>query len=273
MRTLIIDLREGLGYFENYKLFKFPDNSLKFGLQYYDSVNKIKVITTLRTNDDIIVLGLVKQTLDFYHSKSTEIELYITYLMYQQDDRKESHTTSFGLKFLCNYINSMKWDKVRIYHPHSDKVDMIDNCVIQNNDKFLNHIFKTSKLDFKNMIWVIPDSGAFKTQFEQMNDFNHKEYIVCSKSRDSEGHITTIVHTEDLRGKDCFIVDDICLGGRTFIQIANELKRKNCGNLYLIVSHGIFNEGIDKIKEHFTGIYTTDSICTLDLVNIYKLKF
>ena len=96
------------------------------------------------------------------------------------------------------------------------------------------------------------------------------------KSRNhNTGGLTTVVNTEDLRGKDCFIVDDICLGGRTFIAIAEELKKKNCGKLYLIVSHGIFNYGVEQLLEHFDVIYTTNSITTIhdnDRVQIHQLE-
>ena len=87
------------------------------------------------------------------------------------------------------------------------------------------------------------------------------------------GEIETIVSCEDLQGKDCFIIDDICLGGRTFVNIAQKLKEKNCGKLFLIVTHGIFNYGIDNLLEYFENIYTTDSICTLesDRLSIYNV--
>ena len=68
------------------------------------------------------------------------------------------------------------------------------------------------------------------------------------------------VYAEDLKGCDCLIVDDICDGGGTFIGLANELKNKNAGKLYLAVSHGIFSRGFDDLEKCFTKIFTTDSI-------------
>ena len=95
------------------------------------------------------------------------------------------------------------------------------------------------------------------------------------KSRDHlTGELKTIVNCTDLEGSEAVIVDDICLGGRTFINIAEELDKKNCGRKYLIISHGVFNTGIEKLLEYFDIIYTTDSICTLpesDRLRIFKL--
>jgi ribose-phosphate pyrophosphokinase len=261
---MILDLRQGFGDFPEYKLFKFPDNSIKFELKSSDPVTR--VITTLRTNDDIIALAFVKDVID--HSQKGNPMLIITYMMYQQDDRRFKAEESFGLKIVSNFINSMNWEMVMIYHPHSDKVEFINKCIIRSNREFLEHSIaeiKASKGDDTPLTWVIPDSGAFKTQFKQIEKLNYPNFITCMKSRDhATGEIKTIVNTEDLQGNDCFIVDDICLGGRTFKNIAQELKAKNCGKLYLIVSHGIFNYGVEDLLEVFDTIYTTDSICTTE---------
>ena len=62
---MILDLTQGFGDFPEYKLFKFPDGSIKFGLKKdiefrVSTGNVIVVKTTLRSNDDLFVLALVK---------------------------------------------------------------------------------------------------------------------------------------------------------------------------------------------------------------------
>ena len=276
----VLDLRQGFGEFEQYKLSKFPDNSVKFILKEdienrFTSVPTIVVRTRLLSNDDIIALALVK---DVINNKYVNVKtiLKIDYMMYQQDDRRFKTEESFGLKVISNFINTMKWDKVEIFHPHSDKVEFIDNCIITSNQSFVEDaILDVRSYTFNRFpYWVIPDSGAFKTQFKQIENIEYPNFITCMKSRNHEtGGIETVVNVGDLSGQACFIVDDICLGGRTFIQIAQKLREKNCGKLYLIVSHGVFNQGIEHLLEHFDYIYTTDSICSIEheKLKIHKL--
>ena len=276
----VLDLRQGFGEFEQYKLSKFPDNSVKFILKEdienrFTSVPTIVVRTRLLSNDDIIALALVK---DVINNKYVNVKtiLKIDYMMYQQDDRRFKTEESFGLKVISNFINTMKWDKVEIFHPHSDKVEFIDNCIIASNQSFVEDaILDVRSYTFNRFpYWVIPDSGAFKTQFKQIENIEYPNFITCMKSRNHEtGGIETVVNVGDLSGQACFIVDDICLGGRTFIQIAQKLREKNCGKLYLIVSHGVFNQGIEHLLEHFDYIYTTDSICSIEheKLKIHKL--
>ena len=277
----VLDLRQGFGEFEQYKLSKFPDNSIKFILKEdienrFTSVPTIVVRTRLISNDDIIALALVKDVIDNKYVNVKTI-LKIDYMMYQQDDRRFKTEESFGLKVISNFINTMKWDKVEIFHPHSDKVEFIDNCIITSNQSFVEAaILDVRSYTFNRFpYWVIPDSGAFKTQFKQIENIEYPNFITCMKSRNHEtGGIETVVNVGDLSGQACFIVDDICLGGRTFIQIAQKLREKNCGELYLIISHGVFNQGIEHLLEYFDYIYTTDSICNIEheKLKIYKLN-
>ena len=51
------------------------------------------------------------------------------------------------------------------------------------------------------------------------------------------------------------IVDDICDGGRTFLEAAKILKEETTGKLFLYVTHGIFSKGIDELLEHYEHIY------------------
>ncbi len=265
---MILDLRKGFGEFENYNLFKFPDNSVKFQAKYLSKpITEIKV--TLRNNDDVMSLMMISDV--FKRIQKKKPNLLITYMMYQQDDRLFGKSESFGLKVICDLLNLLNFGKISIFHPHSDKVEILNNCEIIDNFEFIKDSILTLPL---NAYWIIPDSGAFKTQFKQIEKLKYKNFITCMKSRNHDSQeIETIVNCEDLQGKDCFIVDDICLGGRTFVNIAQKLKEKNCGKLYLIVSHGIFNYGIENLLTYFDKIYTTDSICTLnnDKLSIYNI--
>ena len=62
------------------------------------------------------------------------------------------------------------------------------------------------------------------------------------------------------RGDNVYIVDDICDGGRTFIALASEIRARNAGAVYLIVSHGIFSYGEEPLRRGgIDHVYTTDS--------------
>ena len=89
------------------------------------------------------------------------------------------------------------------------------------------------------------------------------------KDRDKDGKLTLcnvplyqheVFGYDEYKGKDFIIIDDICDGGATFINIAKWFKDRTMQNkIYLIVTHGIFSKGFGELQQYFDGIYTTNS--------------
>jgi ribose-phosphate pyrophosphokinase len=85
--------------------------------------------------------------------------------------------------------------------------------------------------------------------------------VQCDKIRDVKtGRLSGAqVFANDLQGVDCLIVDDICDGGGTFLQLAKTLRSKNAGRIFLAISHGIFSNGTDALTNELDGVFTTNS--------------
>jgi ribose-phosphate pyrophosphokinase len=124
----------------------------------------------------------------------------------------------------------------------------------------------------KRFILISPDAGANKKIFKIAEQIGYTgDIITCSKSRDENGKLTRVevpILNKHLEGdaKDYIIIDDICDGGATFINIVKELKKGNKdfewderSKIYLIVTHGIFSKGFKELNQYFDGIYCTNS--------------
>jgi ribose-phosphate pyrophosphokinase len=101
-------------------------------------------------------------------------------------------------------------------------------------------------------MWIIPDVGASK----KAHTWVDRDYRQCLKHRDMRtGQLSGFeVLGADLRGASCVIVDDICDGGGTFLGLADKLRDKGAGDLHLLVSHGLFTNGVSKLREKFDTI-------------------
>ena len=98
------------------------------------------------------------------------------------------------------------------------------------------------------------------------------EVVTCSKFRDTNGNLskTTVPLPVSAITKDLIIIDDICDGGRTFINIAEAINvtrslssihdKSEYGKIYLIVTHGIFSAGFETLSQHFDGVFCTNSV-------------
>ena len=84
------------------------------------------------------------------------------------------------------------------------------------------------------------------------------QVVQCTKSRVG-GRVQVDRILEYIKGKVCLVVDDICDGGRTFVELGDRLNEAKSHSNYLFVSHGIFSAGFDELKRYYAGIGTTNS--------------
>lgn len=193
-----------------------------------------------------------------------DIELFIPYFPGSRQDRLMVTGESLTVKVYADLINAQQYKRVLIFDPHSDVTPaLITNVKVLNNHKYVKHCL--GELN-DEVVLIAPDGGALKKIYKLSNYLGGLEVIECSKKRYiNTGALTGFkVHQDDLRGKHCVIVDDICDGGGTFVGLADSLKRKNAGDLSLIVSHGIFSKGLMPLENRFRNIFSTNSFKDFD---------
>jgi ribose-phosphate pyrophosphokinase len=205
----------------------------------------------------------------------TKISLFIPYFPGARQDRLMVPGEPLTCKVYADLINNLNLTEVIIMDPHSDVTPaVLDNCTVLNNHKFvdlvINHIVEyVEDVDEMEYCIVSPDAGANKkvkalTKFlfeKDQSNGDGTDIVYCDKTRDvTTGKITAFtVAAEDLTGKTCIIVDDICDGGGTFLGLSKALRAKGASKIYLAATHGIFSRGFDALNEVVDGIFTTNS--------------
>lgn len=183
-----------------------------------------------------------------------KISLVIPYLPYARQDRVCAPGESLSLKVFCDIINSQSYESVEVWDVHSDvSLALLDRVINRHQSEFV------SKLPVKESncrYLVAPDAGALK-KINQVSDITHYPVVRADKTRAPfTGEITeTIVYAKHLGLSDVLIVDDICDGGYTFLQLAKALRHKTYGKINLYVTHGIFSKGLDIFEGVINKIY------------------
>jgi ribose-phosphate pyrophosphokinase len=202
------------------------------------------------------------------------IEVFIPYIPYARQDRVMVPGEPLSIRVFANILNSLQLNKVYVFDAHSDiSVALIKNCINIPNYDMVKYFI--DELQLKDYILVSPDLGAYK-KVDKLAGKLHYEYEIATgiKIRDlATGQITkTDINTTDLQGKAAIIVDDICDGGRTFIELAPALKAKGAGDLYFIASHGIFSyNAIERLQEAgFKNVCSSNSIADKTENDFYK---
>lgn len=240
------------------KIIKFPDGQVIVDVDSSsvpcDFDGYFKIYSRGSWNDLQIVSGAVKA---IRHLWSNEILLYIPYIGGRSDRRFSENQAHYLKEVYAPVLNSLNC-YVYTLDPHSDVVDaVITNCCPYTNKNYVETVLKHSKTNDNCL--VVPDNGALKKCHEILSLFS--SFIVCDKTRDiSTGKISSINIPNLIPHADSYyIVDDICDGGRTFIEIGKLLRPRILTDLNLVVTHGIFSNGFTELLSIFSEIHSTNS--------------
>jgi ribose-phosphate pyrophosphokinase len=192
-----------------------------------------------------------------------DVNLYVPYFLGGRSDRKFGEgQTNYLKNVICPIINSQKFNKVVVMDPHSDVLEAcLDNFVKIGNFELVE--FALDSINDKNLTLISPDAGALKKIFDVAAKFEIENVVTASKVRDMKTGdiIRTELPTMNLDGiNHIVIIDDICDGGRTFVELARAIREITNLPIYLVVTHGVFSAGFSELQKHFTNIFTTNSI-------------
>lgn len=272
-----------------YEISRFPDGQQQVKILGETSVSYKPVISygtflkgvqiKARLNNFKDLEKIICATKSLRNLGVKDIHLYTPYFLGSRSDRQfEKGSNNYLKDVICPIINSLNFNSVTVLDPHSDVLEAclnnfnkVDNVNVVNFT--LDNIVKET-LNLNNSILISPDAGANKKLFKIADHFGFKDIITCSKSRDVDGKLSKVnvpitgdQHNMIHKGpyKDFIIIDDICDGGATFLNIAKEIKgyfyengKTKC-KIYLIVTHGIFSKGFKELNKYFDGIYCTNS--------------
>jgi ribose-phosphate pyrophosphokinase len=244
---------------------KLPETVLESSTEDPDGDTSHYVITCdFRGSNDIMDVLLLNNALKQVNPW-TVILLDIPYFPYGRQDRVSAKGESFSLQVVANLFRSCMFYSIHTLDIHSDVLaGMFSPGILINTpqdelmyDEIMElegnrpDVFKPGT--FKYAV-VSPDAGALKKIYPLARKLNCP-VIQASKHRDvATGDITGTTIAQDVPLTDfhtLYVVDDICDGGRTFIELGKEIRKTFTGELVLIVTHGIFSKGM----EVFEGIF------------------
>ena len=251
------------GYEITHDTFQFSGGEwhIKIDMGSLSYNREVTITQRIHNGDDIMKVLIAKEALERIGYR--EFNLIIPYLPYARQDKICAKGESLSIKVFANLINSMKFNQVTILDPHSTVSEaLIDNCNSISSLLYIAKIIILLKAEKNIPMLISPDNGAYKKVFDIARAISSSSDIVkCDKVRepDTGTILKTEVYCDDLEGRDCLLIDDICDGGRTFIEIAKILKTRNPGRIHLFVTHGIFSKGFDELNKYFDNIFTTNS--------------
>ena len=227
---------------------------------YFSDINAM-ITMKFESNEDIINLLMLTDCIRRYYFVKVNISLKLTYMPYARQDRVCNKGEALSVKVIADLINSQNYDRVYTTDAHSEVTPaLLNNCINIPLEICASKL--KSLFDPTMTILVSPDAGANKKVFQFAKTNGFPEVVRADKTRDvAPGKITgtKVYHELFLKTKkDFLILDDICDGGYTFIQLAKELRKLTTGKVCLYVTHGLFTKGLEPLVVDIDKIYVSN---------------
>lgn len=269
---------------------EFPDKTMKIVNDSFIEIlkrdNNFTFTWTWEDESETMFLYYLVSHFKTHCKKNSNFYLVMPYIPNARMDRVNSKTEVFTLKYFCNFINSLEFDKVYVMDAHSNvSLALLNNVEQMGIIPIIRYIYTVFKPD----VFFFPDEGSYKRYskyieenlFKKGNIAKECVYTFANKQRCwNTGRIEdlNIVNPDIVRGKRVLIVDDICSYGGTFLRAAKALKNAGANEIALYVTHceNSILKG-DFIKSGLVKkIYTTNSILKevhplIEKVSHYKI--
>lgn len=255
---------------ESIGAFNFPAGEMHVKINN-DVLNTsaVNLLWEWRGHDDIIRFLLITNALKKARVKINS--LHIPYFPFAPQDRINVRGEPLSVEVMANVVNQAQAERVYVTDPHSDVVAaLVNNIVVV----YQHEVFADYFRNRTGFVLVSPDGGALKKIYKLANIVGPCDVLECSKIRNvmdgSLGEARINNWKDEYADKELIIVDDICFGGLTFINIAKKLKElsrrfdKTTSDSYedkyakvtLMVTHGFFNKGLQVFDGLIDRIYT-----------------
>ena len=255
------------------KVINFPDGTFKIDLDCPEGSVPWRIIWKYENETELVQLIYI--TKQFRQQGFNLIELIMPYLPNARMDRVKDSSEVFTLRWFCEIINSLKFDCVEVLDVHSPVGEaLLDRIVVRTPEEYICQAMEMAGIDKEKDLIFFPDEGSCKRYSAFIPQYENVGFGI--KKRDwKTGKIQGLdIHGASPEGRNVFIIDDICSYGGTVFHSAQKLKEMGCKDIYVYFTHcensiakGELLKG-DLIK----GVYTTNSLCTLDPDEYPKLR-
>ena len=253
------------------KFWTFPggERSVKLTPDHNTRGLPMQIRMDFKGSDDLVDLVLTVNALRNMYGSTLELTLLVPYLPFSRQDRVMTEGESFGLQAAVAMINMCNFTKVTTWDVHSDvAAALFPAGVFQNIPQEVIWETTIKNIDSgKKVAIVSPDAGALKKIYKVAAKTGHA-VVEAMKVRDvaTGAIVETRISAEAIKGFDTLvIVDDICDGGRTFIELGKVIRGAGfTGRMILCVTHGIFSKGTAGFDD-FDNLVTINNINDVDL--------
>ncbi|MCI8327479.1 MAG: ribose-phosphate pyrophosphokinase [Lachnospiraceae bacterium] len=205
----------------------------------------------------------LKRVIAAVGGKARRITVIMPFL-YESRQHKRSSRESLDCAIALQELTAMGVDNIITFDAHDPRVQ---NSIplkgfetIRPAYQFIKGICKNVKdllIDSDHMMIVSPDEGGTNRAVYLANILG-LDMGMFYKRRDYSkivnGRNPIVAHEflgSSVEGKDIIIIDDMISSGESVIDVAVELKKRKANRIFIVVTFGLFTNGLEKFDQAF----------------------
>lgn len=241
---------------------RFADNEIFVEMKENVRGEDVFVIqsTSYPANDNLMELLIIIDTLR--RASAKRITAVIPYFGYARQDRKPGPRTPITSKLVANMIDKAGANRVLTMDLHAGQIQGFFD--IPTDNLFAAPVLVEdikSKLTKNTPIVVSPDVGGV-VRARIIAKRIGADLAIVDKRRERAGESEVMNIIGDVKGKECFIIDDIVDSAGTLCNASDALIREGATKVYSYVTHGVLSgKAVERVnKSSLTKLLITDTI-------------
>ena len=223
--------------------------------------------TSYPANDNLMELLIIIDTLR--RASAKRITAVIPYFGYARQDRKPGPRTPITSKLVANMIDKAGANRVLTMDLHAGQIQGFFD--IPTDNLFAAPVLVEdikSKLTNNTPIVISPDVGGV-VRARIIAKRIGADLAIVDKRREKAGESEVMNIIGNVKGKECFMIDDIVDSAGTLCNASDALIREGATKVYSYVTHGVLSgKAVEKVnKSSLTKLLITDTIEESDAVN------
>ena len=247
---------------------RFADNEIFVEMKENVRGEDVFVIqsTSYPANDNLMELLIIIDTLR--RASAKRITAVVPYFGYARQDRKPGPRTPITSKLVANMIDKAGANRVLTMDLHAGQIQGFFD--IPTDNLFAAPVLVEdikSKLTSNTPIVVSPDVGGV-VRARIIAKRIGADLAIVDKRREKAGESEVMNIIGDVKGKDCFMIDDIVDSAGTLCNASDALIREGATKVYSYVTHGVLSgKAVERVnKSSLTKLLITDTIGESDAV-------
>ncbi len=210
-------------------------------------------------NDNLMELLILMDALR--RASAGRITAVMPYYGYARADRKPAPRVAITAKLVANLITEAGANRVITIDLHAAQIQGFFDIP-------LDHLYARPVVldyikgrNFENMVVVSPDVGSVERarSFAKRLDMG---LVIIDKRRPRPNEAVVYNIIGDVKGKTCFIFDDLVDTAGTLTQVANSMKEQGATRIIAAATHGVLSrDAVERIdKSPIEELILTDTI-------------